>query len=170
MTCICLCVCVCLLKPMLAYGCSVSNTVRKVLLRKMNTHKDNERDFVWVHYVCMCISVYVVMAIVQVMNDPGGWVEESVYKTPQPAFPLFYHPPSFHLYSPPLARISFVFSPLRLPSLFCLCFFVSSISLPFLTNLISVCAASGQSSGGKQMSAILFYGTATSKFPSVWNN
>lgn len=42
---------------MLACGCGESN---EVLLRKMNTHKDNGRDLTWVH---MCVSASVCMLL-----------------------------------------------------------------------------------------------------------
>lgn len=161
-----ICLWVCLRKLMLSRGCGESHIVREVLLQKMSSHKDNGRDLVWVH-MCMCICVYVVSVYVQVINEPGGWVEESVYKKIH-SFPPFSCPVSFHLCSFSPAKILCTFS--RSPPVSVLSVFLRVIYLSFFTNLFSVCAASGQSSGSKQMSAILFYGTVTSKFSAVWNN
>ncbi len=128
-------VCVCLHEPLLTSRCDESNVVRKELLQKMNTHKHNGRDCVWV-CMCVCVCLCVVRVSVQVINVPGGWVEESVYKTRQPSFPFSYHAPSFHLYSLSGAKIPFVF-PL-IPSRFCLGFSLSSISFSSQTSSLPV--------------------------------
>ena len=51
-------------------GCSESHIVREMLLQNMNHHKD-KGACVRAH-VCICISVHVVRASVQLMNEPGG--------------------------------------------------------------------------------------------------
>lgn len=148
---------------------------RTVLVQYKNTVEGSGR-LPCEYYACRCVGavcMYVCYEGLCSRDECSRGAPESISHRDCCSL-FFHHPPSFHVYSPfllpkknPISPSPLTPPPSPSPSPLCLCFSLCHLASLLPKPHLRLCPCGAKSSGSKRMGAILFYGTATSKFPSV---